>query len=123
MQSKTSPVRIVIQGITIQGGNFRPSDWAERLQDCISAYRECGATHGGKDLKRLCNCMSSCSLQRKAYFSPDIHISFKDDVKSLVIERQFWETKPKDYEFLLNFAKANNLTMVEEWDKIRAVAL
>ncbi|CAK0766546.1 putative DUF3579 domain-containing protein [Gammaproteobacteria bacterium] len=116
MKSQNLPTRMIIQGITQKGEKFRPSDWAERLQDCIATRQDCNSTDGGKDLKRLCNCMSSCITKRKAYFSPHIHINFKDEVKSLVIDRQFCETKPMDYEFLLNFVKANNLNMVEDWD-------
>jgi len=52
-------------------------------------------------------------MQRKAYLSPYIHISFKDDTKSLVIERTFWEKQPGEYQFLMNFAQANELNMIE----------
>jgi len=115
MSSAVLPSRMIIQGITRRGDKFRPSDWAERLQDCISTRLDCKATNGGKDLKRLCNCMSSCTTKQKAFFSPDIHISFKGEVKSLVIDRKFRETKPADYEFLMNFVKANNLNLIEDW--------
>jgi len=111
--TQTSPTRIIIQGITRGGHKFRPSDWAERLQDCIATHRDCSATHGGKDLNQLRNCMATCNMQRKAYLSPYIHISFKDDTKSLVIERTFWEKQPGEYQFLMNFAQANELNMIE----------
>jgi hypothetical protein len=113
MNSQVLPSRMIIQGVTRYGEKFRPSDWAERLQDCIATHKDCSTTHGGKDLKRLHNCMLTCNRQRKVFFSPDIHITFKDETKSLVIERKFWETKPDDYQFLMNFAKANELQMIE----------
>jgi hypothetical protein len=120
MKAQVTPTRVVIQGITRKGTKFRPSDWAERLQDCI-------ATHGVQNTGRIHNCMSASGLQRKASFSPYVHVSFSvsDDVegvKSLVIEHELWETKPKDYEFLMNFAKANDLNVVEEWEEIRKAA-
>jgi hypothetical protein len=110
MNLQTPPPRLVIQGITGKGQKFRPSDWAERLQDCI-------ASHGVQNPGRLHNCMSISGLQRKASFSPYVHVNFsvKEGVKSLVIDRGLWENKPKDYEFLVGFAKANDLTMIEDW--------
>jgi hypothetical protein len=114
MNPEILPERITILGITKQGEKFRPSDWAERLQDCISTHQDCSTTHGGKDLNRLRNCMASCSSHRKAYLSPHIHINFREETKSMVIDRKFWESKPMDYEFLMNFAKANDLHMVRE---------
>ncbi len=38
------PIRIVMQGVTLQGKAFRPSDWAERLCGVMShlaATRRC----------------------------------------------------------------------------------
>ena len=110
MKSKVLPPRTVIQGITRKGSKFRPSDWAERLQDCI-------ATHGAQNPNRLHNCTSASGFQRKPSFSPYVHISFSlsEGVKSLVVDRELSETKPRDYEFLLNFAKANDLRVIEDW--------
>ena len=113
--SQTSPTRMIIQGVTLKGQKFRPSDWAERLQDCLAIHQDCSTTHGGKDLNQLRNCMASCSIKGKAHFSPHIHINFNYDTKSLVIDRQFWETRPNEYQFLLNFAKANELKMIEDY--------
>ncbi|CAK0771168.1 conserved hypothetical protein [Gammaproteobacteria bacterium] len=108
MNTQTLPPRIVIQGLTRRGQQFRPSDWAERLQDCL-------ATHGVQKSSRLHNCMSAAGLQRKPSFSPYVYVSFSDGVKSLVVERKLMESNSAQYEFLRNFARDNDLNVVEDW--------
>ncbi len=40
------PRQFYIQGVTIQGRTFRPSDWAERLAGAMSSFRP-GGSRGG----------------------------------------------------------------------------
>ncbi|CAK0779257.1 conserved hypothetical protein [Gammaproteobacteria bacterium] len=108
MKSQALPLRMVIQGITRNGETFRPSDWTERLQDCI-------ATHGIQKSSRLHHSMSVAGIQRKASFSPHVYVSFRSGIKSLVVERELWEKNVAAYEFIVNFAQDNELTVIEEW--------
>jgi hypothetical protein len=40
--SPTKPREVFIQGITLEGHTFRPSDWAERLAGAMSCFRPDG---------------------------------------------------------------------------------
>jgi hypothetical protein len=90
------PQRIVIQGVTKRGQTFRPRDWAERL----------------------CGCMATMGPDRRQQFDPHVYISFSyvPGVKSLVVEREIRESNPKGYQFLMSFARENNLHVSEEND-------
>lgn len=92
MNSKTKPPRLIIQGITNQGLPFRPSNWAESL----------------------CGYLAHLGNRRRPHYSPYIHIRFLPGEKSLMVEPGLWETNPKSYEFLLSFARNNDLKMIEE---------
>lgn len=92
MNTQMKPERLVIQGLTNRGQTFRPRDWAERL----------------------CGCVASVGPGRRQQFSPYVYISFLTGTKSLVVERGLWETSPQNYNFLISFAKDNNLKMNEE---------
>jgi hypothetical protein len=77
----------VIRGVTLQGSPFRPSDWAERLCGVMSVF--------GSD-------------QRMAY-SPYVQPINSGGVKCVVVDLRLKEIEPMAYNFLLNFAKDNEL--------------
>jgi hypothetical protein len=108
MKFPKPPACIIIQGVTRQGRPFRANNWAERLQDCIS--------YGFQDPKQLQSCMlAPHEMKQKVRFSPSLQISFRQGIKSLMVKRELWETNPEGYEFLLNFARDNDLNMIEEF--------
>ena len=80
-------VEFVIQGLTEQGGTFRPSDWAERLCGVMSAF---GGDH------------------RMAY-SPYVHPITVNGVKCVVVDVRLERIEPMAYRFLISFAKENEL--------------
>ncbi len=92
MMSHHKHTGFVIEGVTNQGRAFRPSNWAERLQCCVTTF----------------------GPQRKQHFSPHVYINYDHGVKALVVEPALWETNPQGYEFLASFAEENNLKVVEE---------
>ena len=108
MNQKQFPIRIIIQGVTRRGSPFRPSDWAERLQGSI-------ATYGFQNSRQLHHCMSASGMQRRPFFSHYIYITFLEGIKSLVVERGLLESNPSGYEFLLTFARDNELKVLEDW--------
>jgi hypothetical protein len=91
-QTQAKPERLIIQGVTARGQTFRPRDWAERL----------------------CGCVADVGPGRRQQFSPYVYVSYVPGVKSLVVERGLWENNPKSYDFLVSFARDNNLKISEE---------
>jgi hypothetical protein len=77
----------VIIGLTQEGKAFRPSDWADRLCGVLSAF--------GTD-------------QRMRY-SPYVQPITTGGVKCVVVDVQLKELEPMAYNFLMNFAKDNEL--------------
>ncbi len=77
----------IIQGITLDGKPFRPSDWADRLAGVMCSF-------GGDN--------------RMAYSPYCYPISF-GGIKCVVVDVRLREIEPMAYTFLLNFAKDNEL--------------
>ncbi len=76
----------VIQGITVDGKLFRPSDWAERLAGVMSSF-------GGGRLG----------------YSPYCFPIGSESVKCVVVNKELKAIEPMAYTFLLNFARDNEL--------------
>ena len=81
----------VIQGITLDGKAFRPSDWAERLCGVMAAF---GGDH-------------------RMQYSPFVHPITVDGVRCVVVDRRLEQIEPMAYRFLVNFAKDNELQVRE----------
>jgi hypothetical protein len=81
----------VIQGLTLDGKAFRPSDWAERLCGVMAAF---GGDH-------------------RMQYSPFVHPVTVNGVRSVVVDRRLEEIEPRAYRFLINFAKDNELRVRE----------
>lgn len=84
-----------IQGITSDGKQFRPSDWAERLCGAMSCFRP----EGGRN----------AHLQ----FSPYVRPTFLDDVRSVIVNHALREIEPLAFHFVMSFAEDNDLQIVE----------
>jgi len=80
-------VEFVIQGLTLDGKPFRPSDWAERLCGVMSAF---GGDH-------------------RMQYSPYVHPVTASGVRCVVVDVRLEEIEPMAYRFLLSFAKENEL--------------
>lgn len=76
----------VIQGISVDGKLFRPSDWAERLAGVMSSF-------GGGRLG----------------YSPYCFPIGSENVKCVVVSKELKAIEPMAYTFLLNFARDNEL--------------
>ena len=77
----------VIQGVTLDGSPFRPSDWAERLCGVMAAF---GGDH-------------------RMQYSPFVHPITANGVRCVVVDVRLEEIEPMAYRFLINFAKDNEL--------------
>ena len=77
----------LIRGVTLEGKPFRPSDWAERL----------------------CGVMSAFGSDGRMQYSPYVYPVRSEGVKCVVVDARLKEIEPMAYNFLLNFAKDNEL--------------
>jgi hypothetical protein len=80
-------VEFIIQGTTLDGKPFRPSDWAERLCGVMSAF---GGDH-------------------RMQYSPFVHPVTASGVRCVVVDVRLEEIEPMAYRFLMGFAKENEL--------------
>jgi len=80
-------VEFIIEGVTLEGKPFRPSDWAERLCGVMSAF---GGDH-------------------RMQYSPYVHPVTSAGVRCVVVDIRLEELEPMAYRFLLGFAKENEL--------------
>ena len=88
----SSPKQVFIQGITRDGKTFRPSDWAERLAGVMSPFRPGGAQPGSH-----------------LSYSPWCIPTVLNGVKCVIVSAQLREAEPMAWDFVINFAKDNNL--------------
>ncbi|MDB5762378.1 MAG: hypothetical protein JWQ21_1373 [Herminiimonas sp.] len=97
IQNQKAPAReFFIQGITSDGKQFRPSDWAERLCGVMSCFRSEGS--GGPN----------AHLQ----YSPYVRPTLLGGIKSVVVNEDLREIEPLAYHFVVDFAKDNDLQIV-----------
>ena len=87
----------VILGITLEGEQFRPSDWAERLCGVMSCFRPEGS--GGPNAH--------------LGYSPYVRPTVLDGVRAVVVDEEIRSLEPLAYHFVLNFAKDNNLQVLD----------
>ncbi|UGQ47490.1 DUF3579 domain-containing protein [Massilia endophytica] len=86
-----------ILGLTTDGRQFRPSDWAERLCGVMSCFRPEGS--GGRN----------AHLQ----YSPLVRPIMINGVRAVVVSETLREVEPMAYNFVVNFAKDNKLQVVD----------
>ncbi len=87
---------VFIQGVTHDGKTFRPSDWAERLAGVMSQFRP-GGSKPGSHLS----------------YSPWCIPTTMGNIKCVVVNRELEAYEPMAWNFVLNFAKDNDLQVVE----------
>jgi hypothetical protein len=86
-----------ILGLTSDGKQFRPSDWAERLCGVMSCFRPEGT--GGPNAHLA--------------YSPYVRPTMLNGVKAVVVNNDIKQIEPLAYHFVRNFAKDNDLQVVE----------
>jgi hypothetical protein len=87
-----------IQGVTLDGQTFRPSDWAERLAGAMSSFRP-GGTQAG----------ISAFIGYSTLCVPRV-IS---GVKCVIVNETLREIEPMAWDFVMNFARDNQLQLTE----------
>lgn len=81
----------MIKGVTREGRRFRPSDWAQRLTTAVASY----------------------GPARRIRFHPKVHMETVGGVNSVVIDADLQDEDPMLFEFLINFARNNDLEVAE----------
>jgi len=83
--------RIIIQGVTLKGRAFRPSDWAERL----------------------CGVMSTFGGDQQMRYSRHVRPLMLDGVRCVLVDPALRDIEPRAYRFLLDFASDNELVVID----------
>jgi hypothetical protein len=99
VSEKPKPRQFFIQGITQDGRTFRPSDWAERLAGAMSSFRP-GARPGSPVGPML-------------GYSPYCVPRVIGDVKCVLVNEALREIEPMAWDFVMHFARDNDLQVVE----------
>jgi hypothetical protein len=92
------PREVFIQGLTLDGRAFRPSDWAERLAGAMSSFRPGGAQ--GRPRAHI-------------GYSPYCVPRVIDGVKCVIVNEALRELEPMAWDFVMNFARDNRLQTIE----------
>jgi hypothetical protein len=81
---------LIIEGLTVDGVKFRPSDWVDRL---------CGMLAGFD--------------QHKVAYSPYLRPLVYQDMNCVAVKKHLQEENPIMFNFIMQFAKDNNLIVVD----------
>jgi Protein of unknown function (DUF3579) len=92
------PRQYFIQGVTLDGQTFRPSDWAERLAGAMSSFRPDGM-HGG--------------IGAYIGYSPLCVPRLVNGVKCVIVSEALKDVEPMAWDFVMNFARDNRLQLAE----------
>ncbi|MBS0287301.1 MAG: DUF3579 domain-containing protein [Proteobacteria bacterium] len=88
---KPKKPKIIIEGVTLEGKTFRPSDWAERVCGSLSTFKN-----------------------RRIYYSPLLKPSFIRGHRCVVVDLGIKEIHPELFEHIMDFANANKLSVCHE---------
>ncbi len=81
---------VIIEGQTISGKKFRPSDWVDRL---------CGTLAGFEG--------------HKVSYSPYLRPMMFKGMQCVAVKHQLEQQRPDVFEFLMHFAKDNQLVVTD----------
>ena len=84
--------KIVIEGITVEGDTFRPSDWAERMSGILATFKD-----------------------RRIYYSPLLQPSVnREGYKCILLDPKLRTSSPEVYQAILDFANENQLKICDQ---------
>ena len=93
------PRQYYIQGLTLEGRTFRPSDWSERLAGAMSCFRPGGGIAG---------------IGAYIGYSPYCVPQLVDGVKCVIVSEALKDIEPMAWDFVMNFARDNQLRVAEK---------
>jgi Protein of unknown function (DUF3579) len=94
----SKPREFFIQGVTLDGHTFRPSDWAERLAGAMSCFRPDGVQGG---------------IGAYIGYSPLCVPRVISGVKCVIVSEALKGVEPMAWDFVMNFARDNCLQLSE----------
>lgn len=86
-----SQQEMIIQGITLAGKQFRPSDWVDRMCSTYATFGE----------------------DKKLRYSPYLKPKLVNNVRSLSVDLKLKEVNPEGFEQLMQFARENQLSVID----------
>jgi hypothetical protein len=92
------PRQYKIQGLTLEGKTFRPSDWSERLAGAMSIFRPEGVKGG---------------IGAFIGYSPYCVPRVVDGVKCVIVDDRLRDVEPMAWDFVMHFARDNHLRVAE----------
>ena len=92
------PRQYHVQGLTLEGRSFRPSDWAERLAGAMSSFRPGGGAGG---------------IGAFIGYSPYCVPTVVGGVKCVIVNEALRGLEPMAWDFVMNFARDNRLQLGE----------
>jgi hypothetical protein len=98
MSPVPKPRQFFIQGITLAGRTFRPSDWSERLAGALSSFRPKSGSGG---------------IGAHIGYSPYCVPRVIDGIKCVIVNEALRELEPMAWDFVMHFARDNELKVVE----------
>jgi hypothetical protein len=94
----SKPRELFIQGITLDGKTFRPSDWAERLAGAMSCFRPEGSAGG---------------IAAFIGYSPYCVPTTLNGVKCVIVNEALRDIEIMAWDFVMSFARDNQLQVAE----------
>ena len=88
------PDYIIIKGVTENGEEFRPNDWAERMSGKLSTLRN-----------------------HRLYYSPLLQPVMKDGHKCVLLDKRLQQSNPQLYDSVLEFAHDHKLKIYDDQSK------
>lgn len=89
---ENKPEEIIIQSLTRDGKRFRPSDWVDRICSSYATFGE----------------------DRKLRYSPYLKPEMIDGIRCLAVDMQLKTANPEGFEELMEFARENQLNILNE---------
>ena len=96
--SDPKPREFFIQGLTLAGKTFRPSDWSERLAGALSSFRPKSGAGG---------------IGAHIGYSPYCVPRVIEGIKCVIVNEALRDLEPMAWDFVMNFACDNELQVVE----------
>lgn len=94
------PREFLIQGVTLAGKTFRPSDWPERLAGALSSFRPRRGAAGN-------------AIGAHIGYSPYCVPQVIEGIKCVIVNEALRDLAPMAWDFVMHFARDNALQVVE----------
>jgi hypothetical protein len=107
MSDPTPPRELIIKGVTQTGSTFRPSDWDERLCGVLAVYRPGYVAQRGPVFG----------------YSPYVQPVLVGGVRCVVVDPRLRDLEPRAWDFVVGFARDNQLVTVDTADLVIAPTL